>query len=133
MVSLTGLSIAGAFVGVFFGADRQVGVFDAVEALLVEFFDEGDAPLAAGAGGEAFADEAGDGGFFALAVADDLALGDVEAEADVVVVVHGLIIEEKWARMHRMKTDETKARSNRPGCLPSCRSGSIRLNLMHPS
>lgn len=71
--TLTGLVVVGAFFGVFFGADGEVGVFDAVFTLLVKFLDEGDAPSAAGAGGEAFADEAGDGGFFALAEVDDLA------------------------------------------------------------
>ncbi len=91
-IPFAGLAVGGAFVGVFFGAEGEVGGLDAVFALLVEFFDEGDAPLAAGTGGEAFADEAGNRGVFALAEVDDLALGDVEAEAYGVVVVHGGIV-----------------------------------------
>ena len=91
-ISLTGLAVGRTFLCVFFGADGEVGVFYAVFALLVEFFQEGDAPSAAGAGGEAFADEAGDGGFFALAEAHDFSLGDAEAEAYVVIVLHVQII-----------------------------------------
>jgi len=91
-IPFAGLAVAGALFGVFFGADGEVGVFDAVFTLLVQLFDKGDAPSAAGAGGEAFADEAGDRGLFALAVADDLALGDAEAQADIVVVVHWGIV-----------------------------------------
>ena len=81
-------AVGGAVAHVFFGADAQVGFF----ALLVqgvEVLEEGDAPHAAGAGAEAFADEAGDAWIFAREIVADFAEADVEAEADFVVGKHG--------------------------------------------
>jgi hypothetical protein len=80
------IGLAGAHV--FFGADAQVGLL----ALLVEgveVLEEGDAPHAAGAGAEAFTDEAGDGGVFARHEVANLAETHVETEADFVVGLHG--------------------------------------------
>ncbi len=60
--------------------------------LLVEGAEVGDAPAAPGARAEALGDERCDGRVFALHVGADLAEGDVVAEADFVVVVHGGMI-----------------------------------------
>ncbi len=57
---------------VLLGGDLQVDGL-ALDAAGVEVLEERDAPLAAGAGAKAFADERGDGGFFAEEVAADLA------------------------------------------------------------
>jgi hypothetical protein len=86
-VAVAGFVVGDAGLGVFLGGDFEVG-FDAGLVLGVEVFEEGDAPLAAGAGAEAFADEGGDGGIFGFEVGADLPQGDAEAEADVVVGVH---------------------------------------------
>ena len=88
--ALAGGAGFGAALGVFVGGDGEVDGFAAL-VLGVEFFEEGDAPSASGAGAEAFADEGGDGRVFAFDVGADLAQGDAEAEADVVVGVHGFV------------------------------------------
>lgn len=80
-----------AGLGVALGGDLEVGEVAAL-VLGVEVLEEGDAPLAAGAGGEALGDEGGDGGVLAVEEGADFAEGDVEAEADVVVGVHGGIV-----------------------------------------
>jgi hypothetical protein len=56
---------------------------------VVEVFEHGDAPPAAGAGGEAVGDLGGVLGLFDGAEGLNLAQGDVEAEADGVVGVEG--------------------------------------------
>lgn len=76
-----------AAVGVVGGRGLEVGEF-AVDVHLVEAFEYGDAPVAAGAGAEAFGDEGCDGWVFALEEGADLPEGDVEAEADLVVGGH---------------------------------------------
>ena len=80
--------------GPFFGVDVGEGVlFDfappgalVAADFFVDFFEHGDAPTAACAGGEAFGDLGGDLGFAQAAEGFDFALGDVEAETDRIVV-----------------------------------------------
>ena len=87
-VAFAAVVVLEAFFGVALGGDVEVGGL-AAEVLGVEVLQERDAPLAAGAGGEALGDEGGDGGVLDGEVGADLAEGDSEAEADVVVGVHG--------------------------------------------
>ena len=65
LVALAAVVVLEAFLGVALGGDVEVGFF-AAEMLGVEVFEEGDAPLAAGAGGEALGDEGGDRGILDL-------------------------------------------------------------------
>lgn len=86
-------TVAGGFVGEACGgvalwADLEVGL-DVACVLVVEVLEERDAPAAASAGREALADERGNRGVLNLQKRPDLAERDVEAEADVVVWVHG--------------------------------------------
>ncbi len=60
----------------------------AIHDLLVEFLEEGDAPLATGAGAEAIAGDGGERGFLTFIEIDDFAHGNAETEADVVIGVH---------------------------------------------
>lgn len=76
---------------VFLGRDFQVDGF-AFDVALVQVPQEGHAPLAACACAEAFADEGRDGRVFSGEKALDLPQGDMEAEADFVVLVHAIIL-----------------------------------------
>jgi hypothetical protein len=84
----------GGFVGaVGFGGGGVVGDAPPREMLaanaFVDVVEEGDAPPAAGAGGEAVGDLGGVLGLFDVAESLDLAEGDVEAETDGVVGLEG--------------------------------------------
>ncbi len=77
-----GLSIGLPLLGVGLWIQRQARIRFAVGDLLVQAFEVGDAPAAAGARGQAFGDQAGDRRLFAAAVVHDLALGNAKAQAD---------------------------------------------------
>lgn len=92
VVDHAGIALAGPVEGepgldVTFRRDAQVRVL-AAGVEIVKVLEEGDAPLAAGSGAEAFGDEGGDRGVFAPEVSLDLPERDVEAEADMVVRIH---------------------------------------------
>ena len=78
-----------AAASIFGRGKGKIGFGIAGDGLPMKRAKKGHAPTTAGAGGEAFTDETGDRGFFAPAVVDDLAFRHPEAEADVVVGIHG--------------------------------------------
>lgn len=91
-VALAGLAVVGSLAGIFGGRNRQVRFLDTIDGLLMKFLQERHAPLATSASGQAFADLAGESRFLTLAVIHDLSHGDVKAQADIVIRVHGPIV-----------------------------------------
>ena len=88
LIALPGISIGKpTFFVVVGGAFDGGGLAGLV--LGVEVFEVGDAPAAACASAEAFGDEGGDLWVFAREVGLDFAQRDAEAQADVVIGVHG--------------------------------------------
>ena len=82
-------SVIGSADRVFLRRIGQVRIGGAFKCLAVQRLEEWYTPATAGAGGKAVTDHAGHGGAAPPAEIDDLPLGDVEAEANVVILIQG--------------------------------------------